>query len=271
MTKVLKATTTNLAGIDTIRSIIPTYTLEKFLTKHNISVKQKVPKNIKEFAFKELKNNEQYTFAYLDNQSVMIICNKNKELDELCVKRKKRYTYYSYVIITSLHQPQRSLSKVKYKIASLFIKRFKLINCDIALDYKTKSFDINTAKKIFYSFCKPKNINIYKGTIYVNQYLKQIKKIILYDKYKKETEYHNKKLSLEDEGWKRLETTIAINTKLKKMKFNQVFFLMSNILNALENRSKRWGINLLFFKKQLGYFFDNRRSLKINFKIRSYI
>lgn len=264
---------TNFCGIDTIRSIIPTYTLEKFMSKHNLVYKQKVSKKIKDISEKELKKVEtKYVkYAYLDNDSIMIVISRNKELDELCVKRKKKYTYYSYVIITSLHQPQRKLNKARYKIASLFIKRFKIINCDVALDYKVKKYSIMTIRNAFLKNCEKnlgsKDIYHFENTVYANNCnIHNISKIKNYDKYKKETEYHKKKLPLDFFGWSRLETTININNKLKKITnlklFKNPLFFMAKLIRSITRSEKTWGINQIFFKKQLRYLFDNRYSLK---------
>ena len=128
-------------GIDTIRFLIPSKTLHKFLINNDLVIKDCSRNFIinKYFEEKEIKQNRDYEVKFVEvgnikNLSGYILIKQNLESVSISKSRKKKKNFYSEVIFAGLRQPTKHISLSTYEILNLFIKRFKVSDLDICFD-----------------------------------------------------------------------------------------------------------------------------------------
>lgn len=221
----------NSIGIDTIRFIIPSETLYKYLNKNELKVLSSSRNYLinKYFEQKEIKQNRDFDVKFVEigntrNLSGYILIKTNMTSINLSKNSKKSKSYFVEIIFAGLRQPTKSISMNTYKILAIFIKRFKVADIDICCDGINKlSIDKSTFNNHCFLFKDYINgfqdVEIEKTSFYINNPSSPtadadyFKKILLYDKYIKESRY--KELDESFKNWKRLEFTLKVQFKLK--------------------------------------------------------
>lgn len=230
-------------GIDTIRFIIPSSTLEKFVIKHSLEIVDECQNHIiNNFIDKnEIKKNSDYKIKFIKisnvkNVSAYILIKYNYESFDTAKNRKKAKNFYSEVVFTGLRQPTKNISIDTYKILCLFVNRFKISDMDICFDGENETpINQENINQFYYLFQEYINsfsdTNVFHTSFYINAPVSvkedtdKFKKILLYNKYLKESKH--KKIDDELKNWKRLEVTI--NVKFKYKGFN-----LDDYLNDIE-------------------------------------
>ena len=195
------------------------------------------------FDEKEIKQNRDYTVKFIEvgntkNLSGYCLIKSNLESMSISKRRKKKKNHYSEVVFAGLRQPTKNISISTYEILSLFIKRFKVNNLDICFDGLSE-LDINDNTLNMYRYLFKdyisnfKDTQIEKSSFYINTPTSPtadadyFKKILVYNKYVKESRYKN----LDDElkNWKRLEITANVKFKFKDFSLDDYILDMQNI------------------------------------------
>jgi hypothetical protein len=175
------------------------------------------------------------------NVSAYVLIKQNFESVGISKNRKKRKNFYCEVVFTGLRQPTKNISIDTYRILCLFISRFKISDMDICFDGENETpinqSNINHFYYLFQDYINSfSDTYMYKTSFYINSPASveddadRFKKILLYDKYIKESK--NKNLDAELKNWKRLEVTINIQFKYKGFKFD-------DYLNDIEMMAKK--------------------------------
>ncbi len=237
----------NTLGIDTIRFIISCDTLYKWLDKNDLKVEDEISNTvINSFYQKELKGKKDLQIkaikiSSVNNLSGYAIIKLNNTTINLSKLNKKRKFWFAEVVFAGLRQPTKTIKKDTYDILAMFINRFKISTMDICVDGLNKK-EISKSNKFFYQnlfkeyINNKKDINLYKSSFYINNPVANeddtdiFVKILYYDKYQKEINQNNKKLSKKLIDWKRLEVTINISRyKLKDINIADYIYDISNI------------------------------------------
>lgn len=234
----------NNRGIDTVRQVAHYSTLKNIIVKHGLTIRTELknlpinpylasieqslkndPKNrYKKEAFKPII--EYVKISQGSGLSNYIIIIKNIPLlFEHALAHKKAKDTFCLVVYTGLHQPTKHISNEAVKLISKLLKRktFTLLNCDVATDYKDAK-DIDYRRKEEFKsrlgeVCDNSYI-IKQNSLYCNQTtLKGVDKILLYDKYKKQTVHQKQRLHVSLKEWKRLEITLTPKGKTDFMSF----------------------------------------------------
>lgn len=181
------------------------------------------------FERKEITQNSDNDVKFIEigntkNLSGYILIKQNYESVTISKRRKKIKSYYCQVVFAGLRQPTKDISIGTYKVLSEFIKRFKVEDMDICFDGLSK-LDINKDTLMMYQYLFKDYINSFSDThmektsFYINTPMSptddadRFKKILVYDKYQKESRYKN--LEKELRNWKRLEVTLNVKFKFK--------------------------------------------------------
>ena len=203
------------------------------------------------FEEKEIKQNRDYEVKFVEvgnakNLSGYCLIKTNLESISISKSRKKCKNHYSEVIFAGLRQPTKNISISTYEVLSLFIKRFKVSDLDICYDGLSE-LDINADTLNMYRYLFKDYISNFKDTLiekssfYINTTSSPtadadyFKKILVYDKYLKESRYKN----LDDElkNWKRLEVTVNIKFKFKDFSLDDYIADIQNIATKYFNVS----------------------------------
>ena len=239
----------NSVGIDTIRFLIPSNTLKKFLIDNSLVMLDSCRNYIINHYLdrKEIKQNRDYDVKFVkigkvQNLSAYILIKYNLESVSLSKDRKKAKDYYCEVVFAGLRQPTKKISIETYKALSVFIKRFKVSDLDICFD-GTSNININEKNIAIFNFMFQDYVNSFSDTLietssfYINVPNSPIidtdyfKKILVYDKYIKESRY--KKLDDSLKNWKRLETTVNVKCKFKE-------FILDDYIQDVETMAKKY-------------------------------
>lgn len=158
----------------------------------------------------------------------LFIVFNTKELNEKCVKNKKKSDYYCKISLQGLHQPARELGTKMMECLHFFTKRIKISQIDLAVDVEKKGNLIDYAQRIKEAMetryktqvkiTTPKFVANVEESCYFNVIDKGkfVKNIKFYDKYKQQTEKYGEPILSEYKAWHRIEMTIRnINTKYK--------------------------------------------------------
>ncbi|MBT5935084.1 hypothetical protein [Sulfurimonas sp.] len=249
----------------------PSKTLQKFLCTHNLEIRNSSKNYIinKYFETKEIKQSRDYDVSFVEigntnNLSGYILIKHNIESQSISKNRKKRKDFYCEVIFTGLRQPTKYISIDTYSILSLFINRFKISDMDICFDgineLEINQNALNSYYWLFKDYISSFNdALIEKTSFYINkpQYVEgdtsTIKKVILYDKYLKETRH--KTLNSAHKHWKRLEATIAMQYKLKGLMIDDYIV---DVLNISSKYFQFNDFNLDYIYMQLKLLLDRR-------------
>lgn len=195
----------------------------------------------------EVKRNNDYGIKFIKisnvkNVSAYVLIKTNYESVGTSKSRKKRKDYYCEVVFTGLRQPTKQISIDTYKVLCLFINRFEINDMDICFDgeneIKINEENINRFYYLFQEYINSfSDSNIYKTSFYINapapveDDTDQFKKLLVYDKYIKESRYKKLDDSLKD--WKRLEVTINVKFKFKG-------FNLDDYLTDIQRLAKRF-------------------------------
>ncbi|RLA80124.1 MAG: hypothetical protein DRG78_11555 [Epsilonproteobacteria bacterium] len=253
--------------------MIPSKTLRKYLDDNglimeNYIINVMLNRFIKDIKLKQNKDEDVQVVA-IGNIKIIsgwILIKQNAESIEISKGHKKAKDYKCEVIFTGLRQPTKDISIDTYKVLNGFINRFKIYNLDLCYDglsnleisYKDKNRLNFLFKDYIFSHIDTK---IVVSSFYINKPISPIvdadhfKRVLIYDKYKKETRYinHNILDSLKD--WKRVEPTISINAKLKDIVFDDYILDLLRLANNLFDIKN---VNYDYLKLQLNLFKDKR-------------
>ena len=196
---------------------------------------------------KEIINNRYYYIKFIkisnvSNASAYILIKQNYESVGISKNRKKKYSHYCETVFTGLRQPTKKISIDTYRVLSLFITRFKINDIDICFDGKNETpINRSNINHFYYLFNEYINsfsdTNLYHSSFYINAPasveadVDVFKKLLVYDKYIKESRYKN----LDDNliNWKRLEVTINVKFKFKG-------FNLDDYLLDIETMAKKY-------------------------------
>jgi hypothetical protein len=234
-------------GIDTIDFIIPSKTLYKFLDDMNLKVRkysksyfinQKI--NYDEVKHKKDKKVQFVEIGNSKNLSGYILLKNDNETINLSRKHKKANTHFIKVVFAGLRQPTKNIYIGTYTTLSSFIKRFDVNTIDVCFDgYSNIDINKHNEDKLNWYFkdyiAFKSDTKIIETSFYINKPLvieddtDHFKKVIVYDKYKKESRY--KTLEKNYQGWKRVEARIPINARFKDILLDDYLIDVLNLSN----------------------------------------
>ncbi|AQW82875.1 hypothetical protein [Campylobacter pinnipediorum] len=286
------------SGIDSYEFILPKKTLMSFLKKLELIKKLRLVsrnKSVKEYAdykykSKEAKKDESrqakkdedktpMKIRYISFKrgiksltNSMLVIEYTDELKKLCKKRKKRDGYYVSVVFAGLYQPSREVHKETYKILGKFLRRFKTYSYDFAADFKGGG-EISYKMKEFFKKATEKytdgNVTSKSTSLYANNCDDKfygLSRILLYDKYKKQTNYHKQKIDNSFDGWQRLELTFKLNKKfldeVENKSYQESIAVMDEIISNISDDFP-FGVDLAKLNEQIAFFKDMRKRLSL--------
>lgn len=224
-------------GIDTFRFIIAKDSLEVFLKKlalfdkiaksnRNIQIHEYVTQKFKSQKTNHKKHpfNVRYINLKRGNKSLSntillisnsISCHHHSKIN------KKAYEHYVEVVFAGLHQPSKDINPDIFKVLKAFLKRFKIHTLDIASDFDFKGHLRDLLKqsgKIMKYLSNGFRTRNEGDSIYFNETINThgLRKILLYDKYKKQKFYHKENINPDFIDWKRCEITLQIKERFFK-------------------------------------------------------
>jgi len=244
--------------------------LKKLLDKLNLNVKD-YSRNFlinQYFEEKEFKSKNDYSVSFVEigntkNLSGYILLKTNTLSVSLSRQRKKSKSHYVEVIFAGLRQPTKDIDIKTYDVLNHFIKRAKVSTIDICCDgLNRKSID----KKLHYSSVfdgyigQKTKAKLVGTTFYINNPsapsadADYFLKIMLYDKYIKESRHKLIDTSLKD--WKRLEFRVSVNEKLKDSLTLEDY--VHDVVNIAKEYFKVSSIDSSYFIQQIALMTDKR-------------
>lgn len=220
------------------------------------------------FETKEVKLQQDVEVKFVEigntqNLSGYMLLKINRESINLSKHKKKAKTHYVEVIFAGLRQPTKSIDIGTYSILSEFIKRFKISTIDICFDgMSQKQID----KKLYYVSAfsgyigKETEQKLVNTTFYINKPsapsadADYFLKMMLYDKYIKESRYRLLDPSLKD--WKRLEFRVSVKEKLKDILTLEDY--AHDVINVAKEYFKVHSIDNSYFIQQVALLTDKR-------------
>ena len=177
----------------------------------------------KEIKLKDDRNVQFVKISSAKNLSGYILIKNNEDSISASKKMKQSKSHYVEVVFAGLRQPSKQIQMETYKVLSACIKRFKVAYVDVCFDgecsvpidskmYHTQLFNA-------YEGRKTKN-TLYGTSFYINapsardEDADYFIKILLYDKYKKESRH--KSLDTTWRDWKRIEFRVSLDMKFKE-------------------------------------------------------
>jgi len=146
-------------------------------------------------------------------------------LFDVAKHHKKAKDSFCMVTFAGLHQPSKKINSEAMQVISKFLKRkaFKVYRVDVAIDTYDHRPINKEAVKGFKTALMPfskHGVKLEKTSLYINNIGREsMKKIIFYDKYKKQLEQQKKEIVTDDlKGWKRLEVTLTFDVTNKANK-----------------------------------------------------
>ncbi len=244
--------------------------LEKLLDKLKLNVKD-YSRNFlinQYFQEKEIKSKNDYKVSFVEigntkNLSGYILLKTNIESVQLSKQRKKSKTHYTEIIFAGLRQPTKDIDIQTYEVLNHFIKRAKVSTIDICCDGSNGS---SIDKKLYYLSVfdgyigEKTKVKLMGTTFYINNPSSPSSdadyflKIMLYDKYIKESRHKLIDESLKD--WKRLEFRVSINEKLKDSSTLEDY--VYDITNIAKKYFSVTSIDNSYFIQQIGLLTDKR-------------
>ena len=220
------------------------------------------------FETKEVKLQQDVEVKFVEigntqNLSGYMLLKINRESINLSKHKKKAKTHYVEVIFAGLRQPTKRIDIGTYRILSEFIKRFKISMIDICFDGMSQN---KIDKKLYYSSAfsayigKETEQKLVNTTFYINKPsapsadADYFLKMMLYDKYLKESRY--RKLDTSFEHWKRLEFRVSVNEKLKDSSTLEDY--VHDVLNVAKEYFSVTAIDRSYFMQQVGLLTDKR-------------
>ena len=276
----------NKQGIDTVRQIANYKTLCNILMKNDkylISDIEQTPiKPYVKSIHNQLKYDDKKRYKKDDFNPIieyvkiskgrglanyMLVIRNIPILFDYATSNKKAKDTYCMIVFSGLHQPTKHISSQAIRFISKILKRkaFKFHNSDIAVDYIGKESINYKSKIIFKKRLKKYNKNSYiiKGSsLYCNEVKdKNISKILVYDKYKKQVTYQKQRIHDNLFNWKRLELTIQPNKKMNFIDFINSDDFKKDSLGVYKDISKKLKMsefNNKYMIYQINSFLDNR-------------
>lgn len=221
-------------GIDTFRFVIPKASLEVFLRKLGLYGKiRKTTRNQQIHEYVSQKFKSQKTSHHKHPFAIKYINLKkgNKSLSNMILLisnsinchyhskiNKKGYEHYVEVVFAGLHQPSKDINPAIFRVLKAFLKRFKLHTMDIAsdFDYRGHLRDLLKQTGAIMAYMRVGSRYRNEGdSIYFNETINAhgLRKILLYDKYKKQKFYHKENIHPDFVDWKRCEITLEIKQR----------------------------------------------------------
>lgn len=221
-------------GIDTFRFVIPKATLEVFLRKIDLYAKiRKSNRNqqIHEYVSQKFKSqktsNPKHPFyvKYINlkrgnkslSNTILLIgnsinCHYHSKIN------KKGYEHYVEVVFAGLHQPSKDINPAIFKVLKAFLKRFKIHTLDMASDFDYRGHLRDLLKQTGAMMAYMRAGSRYRNegdSIYFNETINKcgLRKILLYDKYKKQKFYHKENIHPDFMDWKRCEITLEVRER----------------------------------------------------------
>lgn len=221
-------------GIDTFRFVIAKDSLDVFLKK--LGIFNKIAKSnrniqIQEYVsqkFKSQKTNHKkhpFNVRYINlkrgNKSLsntILLISNSISCHQYSKNNKKAYEHYVEVVFAGLHQPSKNIHKEVFKVLKAFLKRFKIHTMDMAsdFDFKGRLRDLlRQSGKIMKYLSNGSRVRNEGDSIYFNDTINTcgLRKILLYDKYKKQKFYHKENINPDFMDWKRCEITLEIKER----------------------------------------------------------
>ncbi|MDO7252789.1 hypothetical protein [Helicobacter cappadocius] len=221
-------------GVDTFRFVISKDSLEVFLRKKDLYAKiRKSTRNIQihEYVSQKFKSQKTHHPKHPFDVKYINLKRGNKSLSNTILlisnsitchqyskANKKGYEHYVEVVFAGLHQPSKNIDSYVFKALKAFLKRFKTHSLDLAsdFDYKGHLRDLlkQTGALNAYMAIGARSRN--EGdSIYINETIRKhgLRKILLYDKYKKQKFYHKENIQPDFIHWKRCEIVLEIKER----------------------------------------------------------
>lgn len=234
----------NNLGFDTIRQLAHYQTFKNIIAKNGLVMQSELknlpinpyiaqitqslkndPKNrYKKEAFKPIIEYVKISQGTGLSNYIIIVRNIPLLFDYASEHKKAKDTF-CLLIYAGLHQPTKQINNEAIKFISKLLRRktFLLLNCDVAGDFKDGRDVDYRRKEEFKNALDGVSDNSYivkQNSLYCNATtLKNVDKILLYDKYKKQTIYQKQTLSVELAKWRRLELTLKPNGKTNFLNF----------------------------------------------------
>lgn len=276
----------NNKGIDTIYQIANYQTILNILDKNNMIIKDELKNtpimryidkiqerliydNKTRYKTNDFKPIIKYSKISkgVGLSNYIIIIQNTPTLFDYATSKKKAKDFYCMVIYTGLHQPTKTISNENIKFISKMLKRksFKTY-CDMAIDYiDYRPIDYkrkDEVRKALKNDTDPKSYIIKGTSLYCNSTKHQtIKKILIYDKYKKQKKYHNQLIKSNLNGWKRLEIQLQPTTKQDFYTYIKSDEFKKDSLGLFDMISKSVGVSNIdnsYLNYQINSILDNR-------------
>jgi len=217
----------------------------------------------KEIKLKNDKNIQFVEIGNTNNLSGYILIKNNKESIDASKKTKQSASHYVEVIFAGLRQPTKKIDMETYKVLSHFIKRFKIAYLDVCFDGKC-SVPIDNKMSHFHPFMeyvgRNTKVKPFGTSFYINNPsapnmdADYCQKILLYDKYIKESRHKKSEKAFKD--WKRIEFRVSLGMKLKETNsLADYLYSMIPIVKVYFNTEE---IDSSYFEQQLKWLTDRR-------------
>lgn len=212
--------------------------------------------------------------------NTLIMIENSPDLNELCRKRKKAYGSYVMIVFAGLYQPSRELLPTTLRVLRAFLKRFNAWWVDIAKDIKADDESLrkdkfkealgNISKDALIVQCGDRANGI---TLYANNCIGSIEKVLIYDKFSKETKYHKQALLEPLRKWRRIEMRINLRKRFSKVGASEIEHYNALLDDIAIKYSWRvlWGTSTDTLDKQLVYFADGRRIFSSGIKLKEWV
>lgn len=209
--------------------------------------------------------------------NTMIVIENSVMLNNLCKERKKKYGTYVMVVFAGLYQPSREVKPATYKVLREFLKRFNVWSYDVAVDVMSDEKINNSGKdkfsKALGDICDDKKVYCHKTTIYANSCKGDIEKVLIYDKFTKETTYHKQRLDQALTGWRRIEMRVSARKRFSKIRPDEIM-AYKEILDDVAreyNWQILWGVDSKTLDMQIAFLKDGRRKIKCGVKLDKWV
>lgn len=288
ITKVINAKQKYSIGIDSWRFVITKDSLNVILKKLGLFKKiKKSTRNIQIHDYVSQKFKSQRTshpkypfdIRYINlkrgNKSLsntILMLENSKTSHEQSLRNKKSYNHYIEVVFAGFHQPSKDIDPLSLKILKVFLKRFKVYSIDLAIDFDCPKSPKELLKhtNAFIGYMAQGGRARNEGSsVYINETIpiKGLNRILLYDKFKKQTLYHKENIRTQMKDWKRLEITLKTKQRFFKWVENDGLNEGIELLNdmALKLGARNIiGLNIDVVSKQIQKLKDLRRGIYFN-------
>jgi hypothetical protein len=217
----------------------------------------------KEIKLKDDRNVQFVKISSAKNLSGYILIKNNEESISASKKMKQSKSHYVEVVFAGLRQPSKQIDMKTYEVLSALIKRFKVAYVDVCFDgrcsmpidsmiYHTKLFNAYEGRKT--------NNTLYGTSFYINapsapnEDADYFIKILLYDKYKKESRY--KSLDTTWRDWKRIEFRVSLDMKFKETEALADY--LYSMLPLAKKYFKTDEVDSHYFDQQIRWLTDKR-------------